>query len=304
MNALSEPLWEYKSGFQESDNFDPYVGYYFFNRTRLASIRIPYDLYLSPVFDCPGKNTASWRVDIALSSNEIVDKAASLGVAKEASRGLDRLDFRKPRAIATTPSISFYRPEWDVNYSTFATDIRPEFEESESWEFEVTAKQQEASQLAFSGIKHIPPHFEVYLIDEGRSRSLNLREDSLYQFTPTAGLSKFSVVVGKKDAVQEKLAGLSLPTEFIIGPNYPNPFNPETTIPIAIPATSEIKLKVYNILGEETATLYDGYIEAGRYWFSWDGRNYSGNDLATGVYFYRLTTSTGISTASKMILIR
>jgi flagellar hook assembly protein FlgD len=89
-----------------------------------------------------------------------------------------------------------------------------------------------------------------------------------------------------------------------LGPNYPNPFNPTTTIPVAVPVTSEIKLKIYNLLGAEVKMIYDGTIEAGRYWFNWDGRNEAGNTVATGVYLYRLSTSTGTSLLGKMILIR
>lgn len=173
-----------------------------------------------------------------------------------------------------------------------------------SWEFEVRTIQREASQLAFSGISKIPSQFEVYLIDKGRARTVNLREDSLYRFTPAAELSKFSVVVGKNEAVQEKLSSVALPKAFALGPNYPNPFNPTTTIPVAVPVTSEVKLKIYNLLGAEVKTIYDGAIDAGRYWFNWDGRNEAGNNVATGVYLYRLTTSTGVTLLGKMILIR
>jgi len=104
-----------------------------------------------------------------------------------------------------------------------------------------------------------------------------------------------------------------------LGPNYPNPFltsqgqgkslasgggNFATIIPVEIPIVSEIKLKIYNLLGAEVKTVYDGVIEAGRYWFNWDGRNTLGENVATGVYLYRLSTSTGVSLPGKMILLR
>jgi len=157
----------------------------------------------------------------------------------------------------------------------------------------------------------IPGRFEVYLLDAGRAQSVNLREDSLYRFTPAAELMKFKVVVGRKEKVQEQLSSLALPREFALGPNYPNPFsahgtfgNPTTTIPMAIPVASGIRLKIYNLLGEEVRTIYAGSIDAGRYWFNWDGRNDVGNSATTGVYLYRLTTSTGVTLVGKMILIR
>ena len=312
-DTLSEPIYSFNGSFSESPTLDPYVGYYFFNTTNRFSLKIPYSLLFSTVA-ATNVDPAIWRVNISLSSSEFSDKSASFGIAPETNRDLDRLDFRKPRAIAVTPTVEFKRPAWDASYSTFATDIRPEFEASESWEFDVRATSRQSAQLAFTGIKRIPAHFEIYLIDASRAQSVNLREDSLYHFTPAVELIKFKVVVGRKENVQEQLSSLTLPKEFALGPNYPNPFlseaksrsagNPSTTISVVVPLASEIELKVYDILGKEVKTLYHGALAAGRYWFSWDGRNAAGSNVVTGVYLYRLNTNTGVSLLGKMILIR
>jgi hypothetical protein len=305
----SEPIWAFNGSFSQADTFKTYTGYYFFNVTNLTLLKIPYSLYFSS--NSAEAVSTNWRVQISLSAGQFNEKAALFGVSDEASHELDAFDFRKPRALASMPTVEFKRPKWDANYSTFATDIRPEFEASESWEFDVRAISRQPAQLAFSGISKIPSRFEVYLIDAGCAQSLNLREDSLYQFTPVAELMKFKVVVGRKENVQEQLNALALPKAFALGPNYPNPFsangtfgNPTTTISIAVPAAAEIKLKIYNLLGAEVKTIYAGSIEAGRYWFNWDGRNELGNQVATGVYLYRLTTSTRVMLIGKMILIR
>ena len=303
---IAEKIYEYNgaSGYNFSTNFVPYVGYYYFEtRANPTPLKIPYAAFFSssPAVE---HDPATWRVNMALSSGEFNDAITSFGVAAEARSDLDRLDWRKPRSLAATPAVEFKRPQWDANFSTFATDIRPEFEESESWEFDARAISRQPAQLTFAGIKEIPYHFEVYLLDESRAQSVNLREDSLYHFTPVAELMKFKVVVGRKEKVQEQLNSLALPKEFALGPNYPNPFNPTTTVPVAVPVASEIKLKIYNLLGAEVKTIYDGAIEAGRYWFNWDGRNELGNNVATGVYLYRFITSKGVSLSGKMILIR
>ena len=310
-NNVTEPIWTFNGSFSQADTFKTYAGYYFFNATNLTLLKIPYALYFSGnSAEVVSKN---WRVGISLIAGQFNEQAVSFGVANEASHGLDVFDFRKPRALAATPTVEFKRPTWDASYSTFASDIRPEFEDAENWEFDVRAISRQPAQLAFSGISKIPSRFEVYLIDAGHAQSVNLREDSLYRFTPSAELMKFKVVVGRKENVQEQLSALALPKDFALGPNYPNPFsppergfagNPTTTIPVAVPAATEIKLKLYNLLGAEVKTIYEGTIEAGRYWFNWDGRNELGNQVATGVYLYRLTTSKGISLLGKMILMR
>jgi len=301
---FTEPICSYNGSFSPpSDFFEPYVGYYFFKPANLNTLTIPYSVYSASPVASPASDAGDWRVNIALSCGEFHEQSASFGVSREANKGLDRFDFRKPRAIAATPSVSFHRPAWDEHYSTFASDVRPEIEKAESWEFEVRAVKQQAAQLVFSGIERIPEQFEVFLVNQGSGNIVNLREDSLYAFTPAADLLKFKVVVGKKEAVQEELNSV-LPTEFALGKNYPNPFNPSTTIPIAIPVHSEVELKVYNILGEEVITLHDGALQAGRYWFDWDGKNQAGSQVASGVYVYRLSTSRGVHLTAKMILMK
>jgi len=317
-NGITEQINEYKgsSGYFASSTFEPYIGYYYFEtQFNPLPLKIPYAYYFLNSLASESDRTG-WRVNLALTTGEFGDRANSFGIARDASLGLDRFDFRKPRAIAATPTVEFKRSQWDAHYNTFATDIRPEFEKSESWDFEVRTPQCEASQLTFAGIGKIPGEFEVYLIDAGRARTSNLREDSLYRFTPVAELSKFRVVVGKKETVQEQLNLVALPKSFALGPNYPNPFlsvakspasgggSPTTTISVEVPIASEVKLKIYNLLGAEVKTLYEGVIEAGRYWFNWDGRNALGENVATGVYLYRLGTSTGVSLLGKMILLR
>jgi PKD repeat protein len=88
-----------------------------------------------------------------------------------------------------------------------------------------------------------------------------------------------------------------MPEGFRIG-NYPNPFNPATTIVFNLPFASDAKLEVYNILGQRVATLVDEHLNSGEYSFEWDGRN-----VASGIYLYRLTTNE-FSTTKQMVLMK
>ena len=95
-----------------------------------------------------------------------------------------------------------------------------------------------------------------------------------------------------------------VPKVFALDNNFPNPFNPSTTLPVAVPHTAEISVKVYNILGEEVRTVFAGQVEAGRHWIVWDGKNDAGAPVATGVYLARLTADAGVSMVKKMLLMK
>ena len=95
-----------------------------------------------------------------------------------------------------------------------------------------------------------------------------------------------------------KIADNALPTEFLLGDNYPNPFNPTTKISFSLPQKSQVKLKVFDVLGREIQILADGIYEAGKYEVEFNATN-----LPSGVYFYNLTTGSN-SITKKMLLMK
>ncbi|MBX2992946.1 MAG: T9SS type A sorting domain-containing protein [Bacteroidetes bacterium] len=82
--------------------------------------------------------------------------------------------------------------------------------------------------------------------------------------------------------------GDSRPEEFALFQNYPNPFNPTTTIRYQLPVPSLVTIKIYNILGQEISTLVEEVRTHGTHTAMWNGTNRAGNNVATGVYFYRM----------------
>ena len=92
------------------------------------------------------------------------------------------------------------------------------------------------------------------------------------------------------------------PTSFVLHQNYPNPFNPTTTISFSLPSADDVDLEIFNMLGQKVATLQSGQLPAGEHSFDWDSRSESGQTVATGVYFYRLKTSSFTQTKKMMLL--
>jgi hypothetical protein len=99
-------------------------------------------------------------------------------------------------------------------------------------------------------------------------------------------------IVWVEDALDE------MPTEYLLKQNYPNPFNPSTTIRFQLPERSYVVLKVFNVLGEEVATLVNEVVEAGSRWVEFDAKG-----LASGLYIYRLQAGYTALTR-KMLLVR
>ena len=95
----------------------------------------------------------------------------------------------------------------------------------------------------------------------------------------------------------ESVAG-SLPEEYALSQNYPNPFNPATVIRFSLPQESEISLRVYDVSGRMVRELAAGMYSAGSY-----SVTFSGHDLASGMYFYRLE-SPGYTSTMKMVLLK
>jgi hypothetical protein len=108
--------------------------------------------------------------------------------------------------------------------------------------------------------------------------------------------------------VDEAFSGI--PTSFVLENNYPNPFNPTTTILYGIVAQSHVTVKVYSVLGQEIATLVNDVQSPSYYRVMWNGTNASGNMVSSGVYFYRITAapvdgkSAPFSQVKKMLLMK
>jgi photosystem II stability/assembly factor-like uncharacterized protein len=90
----------------------------------------------------------------------------------------------------------------------------------------------------------------------------------------------------------------SLAAGFTLEQNFPNPFNPTTTFRYSVPTTSHVRLQVFNALGQKVATVVDGVMEAGSHAIAWNAEN-----LASGVYFYRLEAAGSVQT-KKLALVK
>jgi len=93
-----------------------------------------------------------------------------------------------------------------------------------------------------------------------------------------------------------------LPTEIALHQNYPNPFNPATRISFSLPNTGQVRLDIFNFLGQRVSTLVDSTLEAGYHELIWDGNDSDGGTAASGIYFYRIETDRYVDSRRMMLL--
>ena len=102
----------------------------------------------------------------------------------------------------------------------------------------------------------------------------------------------------QSDPVSVGLADLNMPSEFELSQNYPNPFNPTTTINFSVPKEGNVKIAIFNSIGEQVDVLVNSHKNAGNYVTGWNAYSF-----ASGVYYYRLETDNFVQT-KKMLLMK
>ncbi len=110
-------------------------------------------------------------------------------------------------------------------------------------------------------------------------------------------------ILAATEVITSVAAPAKLPTGFGLSPNFPNPFNPGTTIEYELPEPAPVKLVIYDLLGKPVRILQAGVQPAGSHRALWDGRDAMGLATGNGIYFYRLTAGDFTQTR-KMVLVK
>jgi len=251
------------------------------------------------------RENALFSIQILAQCQEARDVDNVVTVAADASRNQDDLDQPEPPVIGEYVSVYFPHRDWQTLAKTYCLDARPEPTEGEVWEFEVKTNIRDKVNLTFEGLDEVLPELEVWLVDDALKITQNLRESNHYAVAGSEQPKQLKLVVGKRDFVGEKLAeAQAIPTTYELSQNFPNPFNPSTTIRYGLPKAERVTLKIYNLLGEEVVTLVNDEQQAAGYHAAiWDGRNKNGVVVASGIYVYRIRARR-FAMAKKLSLIR
>ena len=120
-------------------------------------------------------------------------------------------------------------------------------------------------------------------------------------YDPTESTGSRTFTVDASDLLS--VNNIALPTSYALHNNYPNPFNPVTNILYDIPELTDVKLEIFNVMGQRVRTLAEGKHEAGRYLIVWNATNDIGESLSSGMYIYRIQAGDFVS-VKKLVLMK
>jgi len=170
--------------------------------------------------------------------------------------------------------------------------------------------------LSWNSLATFPEDWTFTLIDAETNSSINLREVESYAFViqgspakakghaqknpivSATGNARLTLAINPGTSTTSVDAQNGIPSQLELSQNYPNPFNPSTQIQFALPAQSNVRLSVFDMLGREVAILVNGDKPAGKFTVNFDG-----STLSSGMYMYRLV-SNGSSITKKLTLIK
>jgi photosystem II stability/assembly factor-like uncharacterized protein len=282
---------------------DPFTGYYFYNTVASLTslkVRYPFPMFIQPL---PKPAPYDWKVVIHLQIEGQEKDRTTLGISPVARQGYDVLDTYLPPMVADEAQISMHRPEWDSVYSHFSSDIRQALGDGQSWDFEVQGNRMTKGLLRLDEVTSVPAESRVVLVDLQNIAPIDVRAAESYPFTLSATTMKFRLIVGTTAYVEKEMARL-MPKEFSLSQNFPNPFNPSTTIRYDVPRHSRVELEVLNILGQRVESLVSGEQNPGRYSVIWNAQASGSHGVASGIYFSRLSVDGRQVAVRKMVLLK
>jgi hypothetical protein len=159
--------------------------------------------------------------------------------------------------------------------------------------FEITLKHDADFEINVTSAGFIAKAYTV----GNTTRVVVVNFETTELFHSTGNFDIVNVVVGTANGIQVPYNIVSIPTVFGLGNAYPNPFNPTTSVELALPHDGFVSVKVYNLMGQIVATLHEGDLMANSYSFTWDA-----SDVASGMYFLKAETTGNVDIQKIMLM--
>lgn len=172
---------------------------------------------------------------------------------------------------------------------------------SQVWDLIVEGSNKEEIVLSWENVGSSSEiHFYLYHLESGEW--FNLKERDSFKIENNKTQNHLKLIASEDENFTPQI----LPVKYALSQNYPNPFNPVTTIKLSVPFFADgvqAKLDVFDVLGRKVKNLLNKKVKSGEIEVSWHGENSLGKQVASGIYFYRVSAG-DFTTSKKMILIR
>lgn len=246
-------------------------------------------------------NDNEWISQIVISNGETIDEENYFGVQKSALNEKDDYDRPEPPLIYEGVAIYFPHKEWNMSTKNFSTDIQSIQVNGNEWSFIVYSGSKKDITLTFNNMSTILSDKEKYLFDIESNIIYDISKQNVIKFPGFVGERKFKIIVGNPFFIEEKTKLSTIPKEYKIFNNYPNPFNSSTNIIFSLPQKSNVKVTLYDTYGREVKKIENKEYESGYY-----NILINANNLSSGVYFckFEINGPKKIIDTKKIVLIK
>ena len=311
-NISSEPSIDgYLEGWADStiSVMSPWAGYAIYNKTETVKT-----IQISPLnknrrqIARLSSHDADWSLKIGVQSSKYFDHKNEFGISPVASNKIDYIDSPEPPVF--DKYISFYsNSKNSYGYDKkITTDFRNSDDSLKVWSLALETNIEEESAQIDIQLNGSIGSGVLWLIDMQNGNTFNIgqnRSISEIVSISTQMVNRYKLVYGDGAEVESMVKEIValIPKEFSLGHNYPNPFNPSTTIPFTISSPGLAAVTVYDVNGRQIKQIVNENFKPGFYSRVWDGKNSNGIPVSSGVYYYSLRTKT-FNSFKKMILIK
>ena len=299
------PLWRFSGSFERTTTFASArrgEAFYFLNDQNLDALRLPYPAFPGTPQGRPETKQAPPGLTITAVQGTTAAEIR-VGTHDNATSGRDTYDRVAPPARFTQPSLRLAPSgtERPPRQQHLAVEYRSTDADGHSFDLKLRANPNVPVTIRAAGLSAFEGQ-EIVLVDPTAGESYDLRAANPVTFRPEATSRSLRLLIGSSDYVETKKQ-VTLPSELQFLPNYPNPFDDQTTLEYVLPEPASVRLAVYDVLGRQVRVLVDDQQQAGRHTVQWNGRDESGGRMASGVYLARLVVG-GTTKVRKMTFVR
>lgn len=306
--ATLQALWQWDGGFTEAATFRSATSgeaFYFLNDQNLEELVIPLP-GASATAEAP--RGAEKDEDVSALRLDVIQAGATasriqVGFRPEAKRELDAYDQFAPPSRFESASLRLVAPgaSQSGRLRHLAHEWRAPAEDGESFDLVLQSDPGSSVQLRAANVSALDSR-KVVLINPETGRSHDLRQTPTVTLQPDQKETRLRLAIGSAAFVENETERAT-PDRLTLRPSYPNPFRSQTTLEYALPASADVRIAIYDVLGRRVRVLAEGDHTAGRHDVTWDGRNNAGQPVASGLYLIRLEAD-GQTRLQKATLLR